>query len=104
MKHYKITPKDLEYSSFKKFVQNYNINWCNLLHPTSFMPWNKWCEYEGNTDEIEHTYYHIARSGQYSIENAKKLINYKPKYTTRETVEIAIQSYIERGIINVSRQ
>ena len=32
MKHYKIRPKDWEYSSFKKYVNNkfYNINWCNF--------------------------------------------------------------------------
>ena len=32
MKHYGIVPKDWEYSSFKKFVQNgyYDIDWCNF--------------------------------------------------------------------------
>lgn len=32
MKHYNITPKDWEYSSFKKFVNNgyYDIDWCNF--------------------------------------------------------------------------
>ena len=32
MKHYAIAPKDWEYSSFKKFVQNeyYDIDWCNF--------------------------------------------------------------------------
>ena len=32
MKHYNIAPKDWEYSSFKKFVQNryYDIDWCNF--------------------------------------------------------------------------
>ena len=32
MKHYNIVPKDWEYSSFKKYVNNkfYNINWCNF--------------------------------------------------------------------------
>ena len=31
MKHYNIAPKDWEYSSFKKYVNNklYDINWCN---------------------------------------------------------------------------
>ena len=31
MKHYKIAPKDWEYSSFKKYVNNkfYDMNWCN---------------------------------------------------------------------------
>ena len=43
----------------------------------------------------------IARSGYYSIENAKKLIGYQPKYSTRETVEISIQSYIDKGVITI---
>lgn len=32
MKHYNITPKDWEYSSFKNFVNNgyYDIDWCNF--------------------------------------------------------------------------
>ena len=32
MKHYKIVPKDWQYSSFKKFVQNgyYELEWCNF--------------------------------------------------------------------------
>lgn len=32
MKHYKIAPKDWEFSSFKKFVSNdyYENNWCNI--------------------------------------------------------------------------
>lgn len=77
---------------YEFFNQNPNI---------SFLSWDKWCEYEGNKEETNHTYYHIARSGSYSIENAKKLIDYKPRYTTRETVEIAVQSYIDRGIIKV---
>ena len=32
MKHYNIAPKDWEYSSFMKYVNNkfYDINWCNF--------------------------------------------------------------------------
>ena len=32
MKHYQISPKDWEFSSFKKFVQKnlYNEKWCNF--------------------------------------------------------------------------
>jgi nucleoside-diphosphate-sugar epimerase len=66
-----------------------------------FLPWDKWCEYEGNPEEVSHTYYHIARSGKYSIKNAKELIGYQPQFTTQETVIQAVQSYIERGIIKV---
>ena len=66
-----------------------------------FLPWDKWTEYEGNADEVSHTYYHIARSGKYSIENAKRLLGYQPQFTTQETVLEAIQSYIERGVIKL---
>lgn len=66
-----------------------------------FLSWEKWCEYMGDEKEIEDTFYHIARSGHYSIENAQKLIDYSPKYTTLETVEQGVKSYIERGIIKL---
>ena len=25
-----------------------------------FLPWKEWCEYEGNPEECDHTYYHIC--------------------------------------------
>lgn len=65
------------------------------------LSWEKWCEVIQNKEYIDHTYYHIARSGQYSLENAKRLINYQPKYSTREVVEASIQSYIDRGVITI---
>lgn len=72
----------------------------NQTPKIGFLPWKEWAEYIGNDAEVEHTYYHIARSGQYSIENAKKLLGYSPNHTPLETVEEAVQSYIDRGIIN----
>lgn len=66
-----------------------------------FLPWDQWRAYMDNDEEVDRTYFHIARSGHFSIENAKALIGYRPKYTTRETVEMSIQSYIDRGIIHV---
>lgn len=69
-----------------------------------FLSWEKWCEYMDDDYHIDKTYFHIARSGNYSIENAKRLIEYSPKYTTSEVVEDSLKSYIERGIISVSKQ
>ena len=66
-----------------------------------FLSWEKWCEYMNDEKQIDDTYHHIARSGHYSIENAQRLIDYSPKYTTLETVEQAMASYIERGIIKI---
>lgn len=69
-----------------------------------FLSWEKWCEYMSDEKEINDTFYHIARSGHYSIENAQRLIDYSPKYTTLETVEQGVKSYVERGIIKVKRK
>ena len=76
-------------------------NYFNKEPKIKFLSWEKWCDYIGNEEDIDKTYYHIARSGYYSIENAEKLIGYSPKYTTLETVEQAVNSYIERNIIKV---
>ncbi len=75
----------------------------NQIQYIKFLPWEAWCEYEGNAEECDHTYYHIARSGYFSTDKAKRLLEYHPKYTNIETIDLAIQSYIDRGLITVSR-
>lgn len=64
-----------------------------------FLPWKEWCEYEGNRAECEHTYYHIARSGSYSIAKEEKLLEYHPRYTNVETIVLALKNYVARGLI-----
>jgi nucleoside-diphosphate-sugar epimerase len=66
-----------------------------------FLDWEKWCDYIDDEEQTEQTYYHIARSGFFSIENAQKLIDYQPQYSTRETVELSIKSYLEREVIEI---
>ena len=66
-----------------------------------FLPWKEWCDYVGDPKECEDTYYHIARSGFYSIEKEEKLLDYYPKFTNTETIKIAVQSYIDRGVIKI---
>ncbi|MDO4565088.1 MAG: NAD-dependent epimerase/dehydratase family protein [Clostridia bacterium] len=69
-----------------------------------FLPWNEWCDYEGVAEECEHTYYHIVRSGVFSIEKARRLLEYEPKYTCIETINLAVKSYIDRGLIKVRKR
>jgi nucleoside-diphosphate-sugar epimerase len=56
---------------------------------------------KGNSEECDHTYYHITRSGVFSIEKAKRLLEYQPKYTCIETIDLAVKSYIDRGLITI---
>ena len=67
-----------------------------------FLPWPEWCQYEGNAEECDHTYHHIARSGVFSIEKTKRLLDYQPKYTCIETIDMAVKSYVDRGLITIS--
>jgi nucleoside-diphosphate-sugar epimerase len=66
-----------------------------------FLPWPEWCKYEGNPEECGHTYYHIARSGVFSIEKTRRLLEYQPQYTCIETIDLAVKSYLARGLITV---
>lgn len=68
-----------------------------------FLPWKDWCEYIGDETETSDTYFHIARSGFYSIENARNLLGYEPRYTNVETIKAAVQSYVDRGVIKLNR-
>jgi len=64
-----------------------------------FLPWPEWCKYEGNPEECEQTYYHIARSGAFNIDKERRLLEYQPKYTCLETIDLAVKSYLECGLI-----
>lgn len=66
-----------------------------------FLAWPQWKEMVNDQALSEHSYYHLARSGYYSIENARQLIGYSPKYSTIETVELAVQNYIDRKLIYI---
>lgn len=66
-----------------------------------FLSWDKWVDYIESEKKASISYHHIARSGYYSIENAKELIGYRPRYTSTQVVEASIQSYIDRGVIDV---
>ena len=67
-----------------------------------FLSWKDWCEYIGDETETSDTYFHIARSGFYSIENARNLLGYEPRYTNVETIKAAVQSYVDRGVIKLN--
>lgn len=66
-----------------------------------FLPWDEWCKYVGDEKECEDTYFHITRSGFFSLEKEQKLLGYYPRYTNVETIRIAVRSYVERGVIRL---
>lgn len=66
-----------------------------------FLAWEQWCEYMKDEEQIRTTYNHIARSGYFSNEKAKRLLDYHPRYSVLDTVEESVRGYMERKIINI---
>lgn len=64
-----------------------------------FLPWDAWCAYVDDEQECSDTFLHIARSGYYSIEKEQRLLGYEPRYSNVDTIKIAVQSYVDRGLV-----
>lgn len=62
------------------------------------LPWNEWCDYTKDPEYIDKTYYHIARSGYYSIEKGKRLIDYHPNHTLLDTVTESVDYMVKHGV------
>ena len=61
------------------------------------LSWEDWCTYTKDPDYIDRTYGHIARSGFYSIEKAKRLLGYRPRHTVLETIEESVSFMVEHN-------
>ena len=64
-----------------------------------FLPWPEWCDYVGDPAECEDTYLHIARSGFFSLEKERRLLEYEPRYSNVDVIKAAVQSYMDRGLV-----
>jgi len=60
-----------------------------------FLPWQEWCNYTKDEEYIDRTYGHIARSGFFSIEKGKRLLEYYPRHTLLETIEESVAYMVE---------
>jgi nucleoside-diphosphate-sugar epimerase len=60
-----------------------------------FLPWNDWSKHTNNQALVNMTYYHILRSGYYSIEKSKGLLDYSPRYTLLETLETSVEYMVK---------
>lgn len=67
----------------------------------NYLPWREWCEYTAVESYINSTWSHLTHSDNYSIEKAKRLIHYEPRYTIMQAVEECVNSMLERGIITI---
>jgi nucleoside-diphosphate-sugar epimerase len=69
--------------------------WFGQEEKIKFLPWEEWCSYTQKKEYIDTTYYHIARSGFFSIEKGRRLLEYYPRHTLLETVEESVAYMVE---------
>ena len=69
-------------------------SWYGKEANLSFLSWNEWKKTVSKRD-AELTYDHIAHSPNGSIAKAKKLLGFRPKYSSLEAVKEAITFYFD---------
>ncbi len=67
----------------------------------AFLPYEEWCKFRQDPAFIASTTSHILHSDNYSIEKAKRLLEYRPRYTILEAVQESVESMIERNVIEI---
>jgi nucleoside-diphosphate-sugar epimerase len=65
-----------------------------------FLPWEEWRQTVSEKD-AEVTWGHIARSPNCSIEKARRLLQYEPRYRSTEAVREAVFAMIENKVIEI---
>ena len=63
--------------------------WSGKEARLSFLPWEDW-KLTVSESEAEQTWDHIAHSPNCSIEKARRLINYNPRYTSLQALEESV--------------
>lgn len=66
-----------------------------------YLPWKEWCEDTAVESYINSTWSHLTHSDNYSIEKARRFLDYQPRYTIMQAVEECVVSMLERGIISI---
>ena len=65
-----------------------------------FLPWPEWKQ-TVSEEEAAATWEHISRSPNASIDKARRLINYQPRYSSLEAVFESVSWLIENGRITI---
>ena len=68
--------------------------WFGQAAQLRFVSWEEW-QKTATKDEIEATWDHIAHSPNCSIEKARRLLNYQPRYSSLQAVQEAVEWLID---------
>jgi nucleoside-diphosphate-sugar epimerase len=72
--------------------------WFGRAPALAFLPWEEWRKTASEEDTKE-TLEHISHSPCCSIQKARRLLGYQPRYTSLEAVTESVQWLLENGVI-----
>jgi nucleoside-diphosphate-sugar epimerase len=75
--------------------------WFGRKPRLDFLPWEQWRDIVDEQD-ARITYDHLAHSPHCSIEKARRLLGYQPRYTSLEAVAEAVDRLVADGRVTVS--
>ncbi len=76
--------------------------WFGRVPRLSFVPFPQWRAMQHSPDEAQATWEHISRSPSHSIEKARRLLGYEPRYSSLQAVEEAVTRLIADGQVHTS--
>jgi nucleoside-diphosphate-sugar epimerase len=91
-----VSPQALSLKGFSEAMYRYFGHEPNLR----FLPWEEWKALQAPED-AETTWEHIYRSPSHSIAKAERLLGYKPRYSSLEAVQEAVEALIANGTVSV---
>lgn len=65
-----------------------------------FLPWDDWCK-TVTKDEAQATWDHIAHSPNCSIAKARRLLDYRPRYSSLQAVQESVAWLVEKGGLKI---
>jgi nucleoside-diphosphate-sugar epimerase len=91
-----VSPQALTLRGYAESV----ASWFGLKADLRFLLWEDWRK-TVSKDEATCAWDHIAHSPNCSIEKARKLLGYEPRYTSLEAVREAVKWLIDNGVITI---
>ena len=73
-------------------------DWFQRPATLRFLPWEDWRQTVSEKD-AEVTWNHIAHSSNCSIEKARSLLDYQPRFRSAEAIRVALSSLIASGVV-----
>jgi nucleoside-diphosphate-sugar epimerase len=91
-----VSPKAITLRGYAEAVSS----WYGKAAALKFLPWDAWSKTVSDEEAID-TLDHIAHSPNCSIDKAKRLLGYQPRYSSLQALQESVDWLVENGIVSI---